>query len=112
MLRTGSMFDKHEGVVINITRTVGHPMSPPWKLLKEYKAGKITWADYVVSYNDHLDSLYLREPGVFWEIIKQAQKQDVTLLCYEREPEDRVRCHRILLAKYLRTLAASEGIKV
>lgn len=69
--------------------------APTKELLARYRAGKMDWDQYEVEYLDLLDRR------------KVAQKVDIDhlhencLLCSEHGPE---KCHRRLLAEYLKTL--------
>ncbi|WP_254563132.1 DUF488 domain-containing protein [Dyadobacter diqingensis] len=81
-------------------RTIGNisyehnlDFAPTKELLSRYRAHKLTWEEYETEYLNLLD------------IRKIAQKTDIEklhencLLCSEHQPD---RCHRRLLAEYLR----------
>ncbi len=78
---------------INYTHALD--FAPTKDLLADYRAKKITWADYEIAYLNLLDSR------------KVKQKVDVEslhqhcLLCSEHTPE---KCHRRLLAEYFQVV--------
>lgn len=68
-------------------------LAPKAELLKKYKNKEITWNDYE---NEYL--LTLKERNVL-NIIDVKSLQNACLLCSEPTPE---KCHRRLLAEYIR----------
>jgi uncharacterized protein YeaO (DUF488 family) len=77
--------------IIEVTRSVGHILSPSKELLYLYKDKRIDWDEYV--------RLFLKEmakPECIAEmkrIGELAKTRDVYLVCYERVGH----CHRFLL---------------
>lgn len=67
-------------------------LGPSRKLLRDYKTGKVTWAEYTRRYYGEI----LGSPAALKEILRiqaLARDRDVYLVCWEREPP----CHRFLL---------------
>ena len=78
-------------MIIEVTRVKRHPLSPSWKLLKEYKEGRITWEDYVRRFKNEMDNDLCR--NVMKEIKEMSKNIDLYLVCYEKTYP----CHRFLL---------------
>ncbi len=77
-------------------------LAPSLKLLKGYKAGKITWDQYVKIFRDEM-----RHRATSWQNLKWLKRRDkavevIRLLCYEKA-EDK-RCHRFLLLDVLSSM--------
>lgn len=70
--------------------------APTKWLLDSYKAGKISWADYEVKYNQMISQRKVE--NIFAPI--KNKYSNVCLLCSEVTPEN---CHRRLLAQYLQS---------
>lgn len=82
-----------DAVVIDVTRSVGHLLSPSYELLIDYKNKKITWDQYVVRYKKEMDNDGCR---TIMKVIKDlSEKQDVWLVCVCWNKEKK--CHRYLL---------------
>jgi len=64
------------------------------ELIKEWKAGKVTWAQFEKRYNDEMKGELERK--LLKEIADYARSGPVTLLCSCKDPS---RCHRSLLKK-------------
>lgn len=64
------------------------------KLLKEWKAGKVTWAEYEKRYYRDMKGELQRK--LVKEIAGYARQGPITLLCTDKDPN---RCHRSLLKK-------------
>lgn len=84
-------------MIINVTRTAGHLLSPSYELLMDYKNGKITWDQYVVRYKREMDNESCR--SVMRNIKKMSETQDVYLVCVCWNKERR--CHRFLLMEMI-----------
>ena len=113
MLFTGNRFDKHPGkTVIDITATNRSPFAPSFGLLHDIKAGRIDWAEYERRYVEEARNWYRMNPQLFHDLIDQAHKSDIVLVCYERGNEREVECHRRLLADILRKIAAKHNIVI
>jgi uncharacterized protein (DUF488 family) len=78
---------------INYTHTLD--FAPTKDLLSDYRAKKITWADYEIAYLNLLDSRKIKQK-VDVESLHQH-----CLLCSEHTPE---KCHRRLLAEYFQVV--------
>jgi uncharacterized protein YeaO (DUF488 family) len=61
-------------------------------LIKKWKLGKISWAEFSKEYRKSLKG---KEDKLI-ELAKQSKKEDITLLCSDRDARH---CHRTLLAK-------------
>ena len=68
-------------------------LAPSMDLLKDYRAGRASWDDYVPRYTKEV--LEGQRDFVI-ELAELAERRDVTILCYEDTPE---MCHRRLLAE-------------
>lgn len=75
--------------------------APSLKLLREYKAGEVTWEQYIGTFKDEMRR-YPSRQSLEW--LKQRDKVGdvIRLLCYERA-EDR-KCHRFLLLDILNSM--------
>lgn len=76
---------------------------PPWNIVSDYKAGRITWAKYTDEYNYYLNNEDMED--AIGTIEKLAEAKNVVLLCWE-DPTNK--CHRHLFADYMNKL----GIEV
>ena len=65
-------------------------LGTPRDLIKLYKGGKITWAEYSVEYKKSLKG----KEHLLMTLADQARKGTITLLCTEKDPSA---CHRSLL---------------
>lgn len=69
-------------------------LAPPAKLVGDYYKRGLSFEDYGFRYTD-----YLLQPLVFEEVKKLAnlaERQDITLLCFEESAE---KCHRRIIAE-------------
>jgi len=81
-----------------LTVRVARPslLSPSLALLKDWKAGKITWPEYESRFKAEI----MTRPGAvekMREIKESAAREDVYLFCYEKNPP----CHRFILLKLI-----------
>jgi len=81
-------------------------LAPSEGLLKGYKAGEVTWEQYVETFKDEMRKYPSRQT---LEWLKQRDKVGdvIRLLCYERA-DDR-KCHRFLLLDILNSMEESNG---
>lgn len=71
---------------------------PSWRLISDFKDGRISWKQYEEQYECVLSKLDRDEVlNNILTISKANGDKDVILLCWERSTE----CHRHLLAKWL-----------
>jgi hypothetical protein len=83
---------ENNAAFIVVTRRAGHVLSPSWKLLNDYKDGRIDWAQYTERFRHEMECDPCRkEMKRIWDL---SQSKDVFLVCYEKQGED---CHRYLL---------------
>ncbi|HJX05753.1 MAG TPA: DUF488 domain-containing protein [Candidatus Nanoarchaeia archaeon] len=66
-------------------------LSPSEELLRDYHKG-LPWEDYVSRFTQEV--LTQQADRIKW-LAQEALKNDITLLCYEKTPEN---CHRRLVA--------------
>jgi uncharacterized protein YeaO (DUF488 family) len=86
-----------EAVFIVVTRSAGHVLSPSWKLLRDYKDGKIDWNRYTLRVRAEMADAECREEiKRIWDL---SQKKDVFLVCYEKDSEN---CHRHILIELMK----------
>ena len=64
------------------------------ELIKEWKAGRVTWAQFEKRYNDEMKGELRRK--LLKEIVGYARSGPITLLCSCKDPN---RCHRSLLKR-------------
>lgn len=67
--------------------------APTAQILKEYKAQRISWSDYVLQFNELMD---LRKINDYIKA-KYDTYNNICLLCSEEKPFN---CHRFLVAKH------------
>ena len=60
-------------------------------LITKWKSGKISWSDFAKEYRKSLRG----KEEVLKELARESEKQDITLLCTDK---DAAHCHRTLLA--------------
>ena len=107
-LRTKSIYEEKsasDGIRILITRFYPRGVkkdrfdfwirgaSPIQDLLKKYKSGSITWAQFSKEFRKQMTTLHESKEAID-RIVELARSSDVTLLCYEKEGE---KCHRALV---------------
>lgn len=78
-----------EAIFIVVTRSSGHVLSPSWKLLNDYKDGRIDWAQYTERFKGEMDCDPCRlEMKRIWDL---SRRENVFLVCYEPPGQN---CHR------------------
>ena len=80
-------------IVIDVTRTAGHLLSPSKELLMDYKEKRITWEQYIVRYKKEMNNEVCK--GVMKRIKETSKEKDVYLVCFCHNKEKK--CHRFLL---------------
>ena len=65
-------------------------LGTPRDLIKEWKAGKMTWAEYASEYRRSLRG----KEHLLMRLADESKKRTITLLCTEKDPAS---CHRSLL---------------
>lgn len=72
---------------------------PPEALLRDYKAGKVSWEEYDRVYTNHINSIPVETSlNALSNYMELDGKDKAVLLCFEKDPEN---CHRSLLAGIL-----------
>lgn len=72
---------------------------PPEALLRNYKAGKVSWEEYDRVYTNHINSIPIETSlNALSNYMELDGKDKAVLLCFEKAPEA---CHRSLLAEIL-----------
>jgi uncharacterized protein YeaO (DUF488 family) len=94
-----------DAVLIDVTRRAGSVLSPSWKMLNEYKEGKITWDGYVSRFVKEMDNPVSRAEML--RVGELARTKEVYLVCFERVGH----CHRFLLMDMIRNLLFEESCK-
>lgn len=87
-------------VVIHVTRSDGHILSPSNKLLTDYKNRRIDWNQYVDRFKKEMDNDTCR--GVMKRIKEVSMEKDVYLVCFCFNKEKK--CHRFLLINMIENL--------
>lgn len=87
-----------DAVKILVTRTTGHVLSPSWRLLSDYKHGKISWDEYTKRFRQEMnnDECIAAMRKIKW----MSKEKDIFLLCYEKSYP----CHRFLLIDMINKL--------
>lgn len=89
-----------DAVVINVTRSVGHILSPSIELLMAYRDNRITWDQYVVRYKKEMNNEVCR--SLMKRIKEESKVSDVYLVCFCFNKENH--CHRFLLMEMIENL--------
>ncbi len=88
--------ENEDAAFIVVTRSAGHVLSPSWKLLNDYKVGRIDWAQYTERFRCEMEcDLCKEEMKRIWDL---SQTRDVFLVCYEKPGEN---CHRYILMELM-----------
>lgn len=84
-------------------------LAPSWELLKGFKAGNITWDDYVKIYWEEVLSHYPKDQiiRVLTQLSEKCGDKDVVLLCH---CGGYMRCHRSLVGQYIGAEEISENV--
>ena len=95
MKQTGK--ENPDAAFIVVTRSAGHLLSPSWKLLNDYKDGRIDWAQYTERFRREMDcDMCRKEMKRIWDL---SLTKDVFLVCYEKDGEN---CHRHILIELIK----------
>lgn len=73
--------------------------APPYQLLQDVKACKITDEQYALQYWEYLSKLLANNPSIFDSLIAWSKTTDIVLLCYEAPNKF---CHRQVFAKFIK----------
>lgn len=87
-----------DAIIIIVTRTAGHVLSPSWELLKDYKHGKINWEGYEARFKQEMTNENCMDE--MRKIKLMSKSKDVFLVCYEKSGH----CHRFLLMDMINKL--------
>ncbi len=87
-------FDKLD-VTVKGQHPFGRHFAPTWEMVREYRAGRLSQADYTTQYIQLLNAI---PKDIVKRLIKLAIVTDITLCCYEQPGEF---CHRHLLYNWL-----------
>jgi uncharacterized protein YeaO (DUF488 family) len=83
-----------------VNRNRGHnELSPNEPLLKEYKAGKLSWGRFRSRF---LKELTDESWNTLQSLAERSRKENICLICYERD----FPCHRFILLELLMGLGA------
>ncbi len=74
-------------------------LGTPRELIKKYKSGRLSWAEYAEEYRKSLKG----KEELLKELAWGSKKGTITLLCTEKDPST---CHRSLLKEAIEALAA------
>jgi uncharacterized protein YeaO (DUF488 family) len=72
-------------------------LGTPKELIKRYKSGKMTWAEYSRAYRESLEG----KETLLKELAVESKNGTITLLCTERDPTS---CHRSILKEAIESL--------
>src|SRR4030067_2105383 len=94
MKQTGK--ENPDAMFIVVTRSAGHLLSPSWKLLNDYKDGRIDWAQYTERFRREMDcDMCRKEMKRIWDL---SLTKEVFLVCYEKPGDN---CHRHILIELM-----------
>lgn len=79
--------------------------APTEQILKDYKSNKIAWDEYVVQFNELMESVKIKE--YIEKEYDRYRSDNICLLCSEERPD---KCHRSLVAKYFKNVLRGEII--
>ena len=77
------------------------------QVLKDYKAKRITWDDYVLQFNELMESRNIKE--YIQSKYGNCEYDNICLLCSEEKP---VNCHRSLVANCFREILGCKVINL
>lgn len=79
-------------------------LAPSFRLLSDYKTGKINWGEYEIRYREEI---YQNPNAVkrILEIAHLSKEKNVRLICYEKNPP----CHRFILIELIVRLQSAEA---
>ena len=84
--------------------------APTWRMVREYKAGKLSEEDYRLEYLKLMRVSFWNNQDRWLEVL---QMPEVTLVCYCPAKNGKLPfCHRYLLAEILEAVAKHQGIEV
>ena len=102
MLKEGYLAKKRsypeDEIHVVVTATAKSILAPSWELVNDYKAGKITWSEYIKRYVKEMDNVEALMEMI--RIRKLAETEDVRLICYEKNYP----CHRFILMVLIYTI--------
>ncbi len=81
--------------------------APTEQVLKDYKAKRITWDDYVLQFNELMESRNIKE--YIQSKYGNCEYDNICLLCSEEKP---VNCHRSLVANCFREILGCKVINL
>ena len=82
-----------DAIVIHVTRSAGHILSPSIELLMSYKENRINWEQFEVRYRKEMNNEVCKE--MMRGIKRIALEKDVYLVCFCHNKQNK--CHRFLL---------------
>jgi len=89
-----------DAIIIHVTRSAGHILSPSTHLLMDNKEKRINWGQYVNRYRNEMDNEVCK--GVMKRIKEASKVSDVYLVCFCFNKENH--CHRFLLMDMIEKL--------
>lgn len=78
-------------------------LAPSKELLRDWKEGKISWAEYERRFRAEIMS-NPKAMEKLRDIKRLAEKKDVRLMCYEKNPP----CHRFILMEMIKEIEVVE----
>lgn len=86
-------------MIMRVTRSEGHPLSPSRELLDKYRKEEITWDEFTIEFKNEMQKCPFCQ--TMMKSIKEiAKKKDVYLCCYEKKYP----CHRFLLIEMINNM--------
>ena len=103
MLKTNYLSNSDSGVFIGCFGNPGknfeirRDLAPSEELSRKYLNNKISFSKFK---REYVKELYVKR-SILEKLTKQAEKEDITLVCFEKNPEH---CHRSILARVLKNI--------
>lgn len=86
--------------------------APSEKLLKDYKEDREDWEGYTERYLLEQRNHYKKSPEDFEKLLKEAENEDLVLLCYEKFEGPKTKCHRMILYDILKKVAKEKNYNI
>ena len=101
-------------ITVKSSSDEGRLMAPDWRMVLDFKEGRIDWPTYVERYQALMRKNYAGYAQVFHDLIRNviAEGECLVLTCYCNVGPGCDQCHRFLMADILEKIAGAEGYLV
>ena len=93
-------------ITVMSAKGVGKYFAPTWEMVKGFKNGKLSWAEYESMYLEKLRQLWISNRWVFRELFNL---DSVTFVCYCKND---IQCHRRLLREIIVKIGKRYSINI